>query len=89
MAIVSKWSFAPPDSSIRQAQDSRGRLSPQILTVIDGVVLARDAGIYGFVVDAGKTKLYSTIPQPAADVELQAGRAALDYMHSNGITGWL
>jgi predicted amidohydrolase YtcJ len=43
----------------------------------------------GFVVDAGKTKLYSTIPQPSADVELQAGRAALDYMHSNGITGWL
>jgi predicted amidohydrolase YtcJ len=43
----------------------------------------------GFVVDAGKTKLYSTIPQPSAAVELQAGRAALDYMHSIGVTGWL
>jgi len=43
----------------------------------------------GFVVDAGKNKLDGSLPPPSADTRLAAGRAAVHYMNSLGITGWL
>jgi predicted amidohydrolase YtcJ len=43
----------------------------------------------GFVVDAGKTRLDKSLPIPSAETMLAAGRAAVRYMNSLGITGWL
>ena len=43
----------------------------------------------GFVVDDGQTLLTHSLPPVAPDTWVAAGKAALDYMHSNGITGWL
>ena len=43
----------------------------------------------GFVVDAGKSRLDQSLPPPAADTMLAAGREAVHYMNSLGITGWL
>lgn len=43
----------------------------------------------GFVVDAGKAKLDASVPAPSAQTMLAAGRAAVRYMHEQGITGWL
>ena len=43
----------------------------------------------GFVVDAGKTKLDESLPDPSPESMLQAGRAAVRYMNGVGITAWL
>jgi predicted amidohydrolase YtcJ len=43
----------------------------------------------GFVVDAGQDRVEKSLPRVPMDVKIAAGRAALDYMHSVGITGWL
>jgi predicted amidohydrolase YtcJ len=43
----------------------------------------------GFVVDAGKTKLDRSLPQPSEENMLKAGRAAVRYMNGLGITAWL
>jgi hypothetical protein len=43
----------------------------------------------GFAVDAGANRLKRSIPRPAAAVLLAAGQAAVRYMNSLGITGWL
>lgn len=43
----------------------------------------------GFVVDAGKSKLDASLPPFSAEFMLRAGRAAVRYMNSLGITGWL
>lgn len=43
----------------------------------------------GFVVDAGMGKLRSVVPEPSADQMFEAGRAAVQYLHSLGITAWL
>ena len=43
----------------------------------------------GFVVDAGKNRVDESLPQPSPDMLLAAGRAAIHYMNSQGITGWL
>ncbi len=43
----------------------------------------------GFVVDAGKNKLDESLPRPSGETMLAAGRAAVHYMNSQGITGWL
>jgi predicted amidohydrolase YtcJ len=43
----------------------------------------------GFVVDAGLSRLDSLLPRPSPELALAAGRAAMHYMNSNGITAWL
>lgn len=43
----------------------------------------------GFVVDAGKDKIEALLPKPTDDRLLAAGRAALRYEYSLGITAWL
>ncbi len=43
----------------------------------------------GFLVDAGKNVLDQSLPKPSADTMLAAGEAAVHYMNSMGITGWL
>ena len=50
-----------------------------------------DAGFNpnGFVVDVGKNKVDQSLPEPSAETMLAAGRAAVHYMNSLGITGWL
>lgn len=43
----------------------------------------------GFLVDAGMEKIEPLLPPPTADQLLAAGRAALKYNYSLGITAWL
>lgn len=43
----------------------------------------------GFGVDAGLAKIRATMPPPSAERLRNAGRAALRYNHSLGITAWL
>ncbi|MGA3089242.1 MAG: amidohydrolase [Terriglobales bacterium] len=43
----------------------------------------------GFLVDAGTERIESLLPQPTPDRLLAAGRAALQYNYSLGITAWL
>jgi predicted amidohydrolase YtcJ len=43
----------------------------------------------GFLVDAGMEKVEPLLPQPTPDRLLAAGRAALQYNYSLGITAWL
>ncbi len=43
----------------------------------------------GFVVDKGHEKLDASVPQPSRERWIEAGHAALHYMHQYGITGWL
>lgn len=43
----------------------------------------------GFLVDAGTEKIEPLLPKPAPDRLLAAGRAALQYNYSLGITAWL
>jgi len=43
----------------------------------------------GFLVDAGQEKVDKLIPPPTEKEILEAGRAALNYEYSNGITAWL
>jgi predicted amidohydrolase YtcJ len=43
----------------------------------------------GFLVDAGMEKIEPLLPQPTDDKLLAAGRAAVEYNYSLGITAWL
>ncbi len=43
----------------------------------------------GFAVDAGANRLIRSIPKPSGPLLLAAGQAAVHYMNSLGITGWL
>lgn len=43
----------------------------------------------GFAVDAGLDKIQTLVPQPTSEQYLEAGRAAVEYLHSMGITAWL
>ena len=43
----------------------------------------------GFVVDAGLTRLHQSLPAPAPDLALAAGRAGVRAMNALGITAWL
>lgn len=43
----------------------------------------------GFVVDEGQSKLDASLPPFSAEFMLRAGEAAVHYMNSLGITGWL
>jgi predicted amidohydrolase YtcJ len=50
---------------------------------------AADLEPNGFGVDAGLKKIEAILPAPAKEQLLEAGRAALHYNHSLGITAWL
>jgi predicted amidohydrolase YtcJ len=43
----------------------------------------------GFLVDAGVDKVSEVLPEPSKERMLEAGRAAVQYMHGLGITAWL
>jgi predicted amidohydrolase YtcJ len=43
----------------------------------------------GFAVDKGLEKVTAVLPKPAREELLEAGRAAVNYLHSFGITSWL
>jgi predicted amidohydrolase YtcJ len=43
----------------------------------------------GFAVDAGLDKIEAVVPAPSKEQYLEAGRAAVQYLHSLGITAWL
>jgi predicted amidohydrolase YtcJ len=43
----------------------------------------------GFLVDAGMEKIFAVVPEPSKEKMIDAGRAAVEYMHELGITGWL
>lgn len=43
----------------------------------------------GFAVDAGLDKLMAVVPEPTEEQWLEGGRAAIQYLHSIGITAWL
>jgi predicted amidohydrolase YtcJ len=43
----------------------------------------------GFAVDAGLDKMQAVVPEPSKEQLLEAGRAAVQYLHSLGITAWL
>jgi predicted amidohydrolase YtcJ len=43
----------------------------------------------GFLVDVGSDKARAAVPKPSEKEMLAAGRAAVQYMHEQGITAWL
>ena len=43
----------------------------------------------GFLVDVGSDKARTVVPKPTEEQMLAAGRAAVQYMHEQGITAWL
>ena len=43
----------------------------------------------GFAVDAGLDKIEAIVPAPSKEQYLEAGRAAVQYLRSLGITAWL
>ena len=49
----------------------------------------KDGRPNGFLVDAGMEKIEPLLPEPTGDRLLAAGRAAVEYEHSLGITAWL
>ncbi len=51
--------------------------------------IGKDGEPNGFAVDAGREKLDAAIPPPTREQWLAAGRAAVEYLHSLGITSWL
>src|SRR6266403_1211493 len=51
--------------------------------------LGPDGEPNGFLVDTGLGKIQGSLPAPTNEQLLEAGRAALQYNHSLGITSWL
>jgi predicted amidohydrolase YtcJ len=51
--------------------------------------VGRDFEPNGFAVDAGLEKVQATVPEPTKEQYFEAGRAAVQYLHSLGITAWL
>ena len=49
----------------------------------------KDGEPNGFAVDAGREKLDAVVPPPSKEQLLAGGRAAVQYLHSLGITAWL
>jgi predicted amidohydrolase YtcJ len=43
----------------------------------------------GFLVDVASDKARAVVPKPSEEEMVAAGRAAVDYMHEQGITAWL
>jgi predicted amidohydrolase YtcJ len=51
--------------------------------------ISKDGEPNGFLVDAAEEKIEPLLPEPTLDTLLAAGRAALQYNYSLGITAWL
>ena len=51
--------------------------------------IGADGESNGFAVDAGVDKIEAFVPAPSQQQLLEAGRAAVQYLHSLGITAWL
>ena len=51
--------------------------------------ISKDGQPNGFLVDAGLEKIEPLLPEPTPEALLAAGRAALQYNYSLGITAWL
>jgi predicted amidohydrolase YtcJ len=51
--------------------------------------IGADGEANGFAVDAGVDKIEAFVPAPSQQQLLEAGRAAVQYLHSLGITAWL
>jgi len=51
--------------------------------------VGRDLQPNGFAVDSGLSKIRTVVPAPTKEQWLEGGRAAVQYLHSMGITAWL
>jgi hypothetical protein len=51
--------------------------------------VGRDLEPNGFAVDSGLSKIRTVVPAPTKEQWLEGGRAAVQYLHSMGITAWL
>jgi predicted amidohydrolase YtcJ len=51
--------------------------------------VGRDMEPNGFAVDDGLRKIQAVLPEPTKEQRLEGGRAAVQYLHSLGITSWL
>jgi predicted amidohydrolase YtcJ len=51
--------------------------------------VGRDLAPTGFAVDAGLDKIQALLPAPTKEQYLEGARAAVNYLHSMGITAWL
>jgi predicted amidohydrolase YtcJ len=51
--------------------------------------VGRDLAPTGFAVDAGLDKIQALLPAPTKEQYLEGARAAVNYLHSLGITAWL
>jgi predicted amidohydrolase YtcJ len=72
----------------------RAGINKQLISGLDAVGrgyygFSPDLEPNGFLVDAGVDKVSSMIPRPDKERMLAAGRAAVEHMHSLGITAWL
>jgi predicted amidohydrolase YtcJ len=51
--------------------------------------VSSDSQPNGFAVDAGLHKLTAVVPEPTKEQWVEGGRAAIQYLHSLGVTSWL
>jgi predicted amidohydrolase YtcJ len=73
---------------------TRAKIDKQLISSLDAVGrgyygFGPDLEPNGFLVDAGVDKVASVVPKPSPEHLLEAGRAAVQYMHGLGITAWL
>ena len=77
-----------------QAMLKRAGINKQLIAGLDTVGrgyygFGSDFEPNGFLVDLGVDRATAVIPQPTPERMLAAGRAAVEYMHEQGITAWL
>jgi predicted amidohydrolase YtcJ len=77
-----------------QAMLKRAGINKQLIAGLDTVGrgyygFSPDFEPNGFLVDAGVDRADTVIPKPTPERMLAAGRAAVEYMHAQGITAWL
>ena len=77
-----------------RAMLSRAGITPEYLRGLPDAQrsyygIGKDFRPNGFLVDAGMEKVQTLLPRPSDERLLEAGRAALDYNYSLGITAWL
>jgi len=73
---------------------TRAKIDKQLIGSLDAVGrgyygFGPDLAPNGFLVDAGVDKVDSVVPKPSPERLLEAGRAAVQYMHGLGITAWV
>lgn len=73
---------------------TRAKIDKQFISSLDAVGrgyygFGPDLEPNGFLVDAGVEKVNSVVPKPTPEQMVEAGRAAVQYMHGLGITAWL